>query len=380
MVAVESSGDQISARFVKAYKEIEPTVQFAGTGGPEMAALGLQSNIDISDLAVLGFVEALKVYATVLDRVQKVSDHIFATSPDAVILVDSWGFMIRVAKALKSRGYKGKIIKYVAPQVWAMREGRAKILARYVDDVLTIQSFDAPFFEKQGLPVHYVGNPIFETDYRGGDAGALRKTLNLSAETPIVAVLFGSRLSEIQTLAKPFTDAVELIRSKRPDVVFVSAVSDAIATDVAAAAGADLRMQDIILLPEARKLDVFASSLVALTCSGTVTTQLASAGIPSVVAYKLNPLTYIFAKYLYKPDYISIVNVAANRALMPEFVQAECNGPNLANAVLSYLDDTALRAKTSHDLMAQTERMKGEGRSGARRAAEAVRLILKVRS
>jgi len=138
---------------------------------------------------------------------------------------------------------------------------------------------------------------------------------------------------------------------------------------VNAAAGEDLRLQNIILLPEARKFDVFAASDVALACSGTVTTQLACAGIPSVVSYRLNGLTYFAAKRLYKPEYISIVNIAANEPLMPEFVQGGVTGQNLSAAVSAYLNNSALRHETSRKLIAQTDAMKGKGGSASARAA-----------
>ena len=146
-------------------------------------------------------------------------------------------------------------------------------------------------------------------------------------------------------------------------------MSDSIATDVNAAAGADLRLQNIILLPEARKFDVFAASDVALACSGTVTTQLACAGIPSVVSYRLNGLTYMAAKRLYKPNYISIVNIAADEAMMPEFIQGDVTGESLSSAVTAYLNDPDLRQQTSQKLIAQTDAMKGKGGSASERAA-----------
>ena len=288
------------------------------------------------------------------------------------MLIDGWGFMIRVAKALKKAGYQGAIIKYVAPQVWAMREGRAKILAKYVDALLSLHSFDAPYFEKHGLPTYYIGNPVFEDSFEKGDAVRLRQEFDINPDTKIIAVLFGSRLSEIQTLAKPFADTIDMIKTAYPDVCFISPVSDPISTDVKAAAGQYPRLQNIILLPEKRKWDVFASAYAALSCSGTVTSQLAYMGVPTVVAYRLNPLTYVVAKRLYKPDYISIVNIAAKSALMPEYVQADCNGKTLSQAVLDYLDDPAKHAKARKALRAQTQIMKGEGGLSYSRAAKAV--------
>jgi len=369
IVAVENSADHLGAELVQHFRAQKPDVKIAGIGGAALAAEGIQSEIDISGLAILGFVEGLKSYPMILDRVKATVESIMSCNPGAVVLIDSWGFMIRVAKGLKKAGYMGKIIKYLAPQVWAMREGRSKILAQYVDHLLTIHSFDAPYFEKHGLPVSYVGNPIFDTNYRQGDGEALRRELGIDLKDEIVSIFFGSRLSEIQQLAKPFADAVALLKDRQPHLKFVSPISESIATDVNAAAGEDLRLQDVILLPEARKFDVFAASDVAIACSGTVTTQLACAGVPSVVAYRLNGLTYAVAKRLYKPDYISIVNIAAKDSLMPELVQGQVTGENLARLVMSYLYDKERRQKASKTLITQTEIMKGKGGSASEQAA-----------
>jgi len=369
IVAVENSADHIGAELTQHIQAKTTNVSVMGVGGSAMAAQGIDSEIDISGLAILGFVEGLKSYPMILDRVRAVVESVMSCTPDAVILIDSWGFMIRVAKGLKNAGYAGQIIKYLAPQVWAMREGRSKILAQHVDHLLTIHSFDAPYFEKHGLPVSYVGNPMFDTDYTQGDGETLRQELGFEPEDEVVSVFFGSRLSEIQQLAKPFADAVDILKTQRPRLKLISPVSDSIATDVNAAAGEDLRLQEVILLPEARKFDVFAASDVALACSGTVTTQLACAGVPSIVAYRLNRLTYVAAKHLYKPDYISIVNIAAKAELMPEFIQGEVTGEKLAAAVTRYLDDIAYREEASNKLQVQTNLMQGKGGSASERAA-----------
>ncbi|WP_026942105.1 lipid-A-disaccharide synthase [Hellea balneolensis] len=376
IVAVENSADHLGAELANHIRAKVKDVSFIGIGGPAMAETGIISEIDISGLAILGFVEGLKSYPMILERVNATVESIVSSGADAVILIDSWGFMIRVAKGLKKAGYDGKIIKYLAPQVWAMREGRSKILAKYVDHLLTIHSFDAPYFEKHGLPVSYIGNPMFDTDYRQGDGRKLRRELGIDSQDEVVSIFFGSRLSEIQQLAKPFADAVALLKSERARLKFISPVSESIATDVNAAAGQDLRLQDVILLPEARKFDVFAASDVALACSGTITTQLACAGVPSVVAYRLNGLTYAVAKKLYKPDYISIVNIAADQELMPEFIQGDVTGENLAEAIVLYLENKTKREEASNALIAQTDRMKGKGGSASERAALTVLEII----
>jgi len=372
IAAVENSADHLGAELIQHLRRRSPSLDIRGIGGPVMAVEGVDTEIDISGLAVLGMIEGLKAYPLVLDRVRAAVESVMEISPDAVVLIDGWGFMVRIARSLKKAGFKGQIIKYLAPQVWAMREGRSKILADAVDHLMTIHSFDAPYFERHGLSVTYVGNPMFDTDYRSGDGAALRQEFGIHPKDDVVSVFFGSRLSEIQTLAKPFADTIEQLKSRRPNLKFISPVSETIATDVNAAAGEDLRLQDIILLPESRKFDVFAASDVALACSGTVTTQLACAGVPTVVAYRVNALTYFVGKLLMKTKYISIVNVAADEELMPEFLQVGVDGATLSREVEIYLNDIKHRKATSKRLIAQTDEMKGKGGLASERAADTV--------
>lgn len=373
IVAAERSGDDLGAGLISELRtQAGDSVTVYGIGGSAMAGLGVSSDIDISPLSVFGFTEGLKALPAVYDRVRQTAELIMAKSPDAVILIDSWGFMMRTAQKLGKVGYNGKIIKYVAPQVFAMREGRAKILADGVDHLMTIHNFDAPYFERHGLPVTYVGNPVFDTDYRSGDGVALRNRLNIPSGAPVVGVFFGSRLSEVQRLSRPFADAVEILRDKQPDIRFLSPVSTNVAEDVMAAAGADLRLQDVILLPEAEKLDIFAASNAALACSGTVTTQLASAGVPTVAAYKLSALTHFFGKRMLKTDYVSLVNIAADRSLIPEFIQEEARGDYMAEAIWEFVSGAEYAKETSEALLAQTKIMKGEGGVASARAAKTV--------
>jgi len=383
IVSAEKSGDELGAGMVRQLrKQTGGHVKLSAIGGSALAAEGLDSAVDISPLSILGFVEGLKSYPVIMERVAQATDAIIVSGADAAVLIDSWGFMARVAKRLKKQRFKGQIIKYVAPQVWAMREGRAKILAGIVDHLLTIHSFDAPYFTKHGLNTIYVGNPVFDSDYNSGDGAALRTEYNISKDDPVLVMLFGSRLSEIQKLAEPFADAVRILKKTIPNLTIVSPVSDTIFEDVLAAAAQYPDLQDVILLKEDRKLDCFAVADAAIACSGTVTSQLAIAGVPTVVGYKLNALTFFIAMFLFKPKFISIVNIAAEQMLMPEFMQLRCNGKKLSSAALNYLQNPKIRAEASKALTEATTKMrrgnaggKGQGSSNAR-AAKAVLEIL----
>lgn len=377
IVAAERSGDELGARLISQLRILNPALRYRGIGGSSMAGQNVHSLFDISPLSIMGFVEGIRAYPAIMKLVEQTVADILQQAPDMVVLIDSWGFMMRVAERLKKRGFEGVIVKYVAPQVWAMRERRTKVLAKSVDHLLTIHSFDAPYFEREGLEVTYVGNPVFDTDYLSGDARAFRKRVGISDTAPLLAILFGSRASEINRLAKPFADAVEILKREMPELTIVAPLAESIATQVLAMAGADPRLQDVILLPESDKLDIFTAATASIACSGTVTTQLASAGVPTVIGYKLSPLTWALAKHLYKPDHVSIVNIAAAERLMPEHIQKQCTGRNLAASVMPYLIDTQKRAQDSSALLEITSAMRGpRAQSSSSRAAKAVLKLL----
>lgn len=375
LIAVEPSADQLGADLARELRAAHPSVNLSGIGGRRMQAAGIPSQMDIDGLAILGITEALKklphVYRKITEAVQRIED----AEADAVVFLDSYGFMVRLAERLRKRGYDKTLIKYVAPQVWAMRPSRAARVARLFDGLLTLHPFEAEYFTPLGLRTHHVGNAVFDTDYKAGDPDAIRQKYDLG-ERPILSVFFGSRRSEVSRLAVPFADAVTILKQKIPDLALVSPVSDSVAEDVGAAAGADPRLNEIILLPETSKLDVMACSRAALACSGTVTTQLACAGVPTVVGYKLSALSHAIVRHMLTLDHISMVNISAKRTLMPEYIQREATGEALAEALIPYLTDKKKRTTVSDALIAQTDRMRGP--KDVKASAKAAQAILEL--
>jgi len=375
IVAAEPSGDKLGSDLISALKEHDQQMMLHGIGGAAMASVGVESDFDIGPLAILGMTEAVKAYPMVRRKVREATAMIMAKNPDGVVLIDSWGFMIRVAESLGKVGYQGKIIKYVAPQVWAMRPGRAKTLARHVDHLLAIHTMDAPHFEPLGLPMTFVGNPMFDDPFEPGQTGDFKARHDVGEGNVIVA-LFGSRPAEIESLYEPFAETIAKISKQFPDSRFFSPVTENVRELLEQKHSNDPRTQNVKFLPESGKYQLFANADVALACSGTVTTQLAMSGVPAVVAYKLSPVTFFIAKRLFKPDHISLVNISANRALMKEFVQSDVTPHNLSTSLATFLTDERLREETAVALMAQTDLMKGEGGTASARAASAILKVI----
>ena len=376
LIAVEPSADQLGADLAEQLRAANPDIRLAGIGGRRMQAVGIPTQMDIDGLAILGITEALKKLPYIYRKIGEAAARIEAAEPDAVIFLDSYGFMVRLAERLRKGGFEKTLIKYVAPQVWAMRPSRAKRVARLFDALLTLHPFEAPYFTPLGLSTSFVGNPIFDTDYGGGNPDIIRGQYDLG-QRPILSVFLGSRQSEIRRLSKPFADAVVALKDKIPDLAVISPVSESVAEDVGAAAGEDPRLNEIIFLPEAAKLDAMACSTAALACSGTVTTQLACAGVPTVVGYRLSGLSYAIASRMVTLEYISLVNISAKEALMPEFIQGDLTGEALSGALSGLLTDTKKRAIVSNTLIAQTDKMRGpKDVSASAKAAQAILDIL----
>ena len=376
LVAAEASGDDRGAGLMAALKRrLGPDgVRFVGVGGARMAEEGLVSPFDIAELSILGLLEGLLAYPKVVRRADETAALAAREKPDVAILIDSWGFTLRVAQRLKAQQPDLPLVKYVGPQVWASRPGRAATLARSVDHLLSIHAFDAPYFEKEGLPVTFVGNSALSVDFSGADPGRLRKRLGIGAEADILLVLPGSRPSEIARVLPPFGEGVRILKAERPDLEVVIPAAPTVAAMVKdQVAGWPDKVH--VVEGEEAKLDAMKAATVALACSGTVTTELALAGVPMVVGYRLGPVTYAILKRLIRTPYVTLFNIAAQDFVAPELIQDDCNGPRIAREIAARLDDPSARQQ---QMRAQYEALDKMGRGGPDPSEAAALAVLKV--
>jgi lipid-A-disaccharide synthase len=361
LVAAEASGDALGGDLARALRRMAPDIEIAGVGGPSMAEAHVPSQADIQGLAVLGFVEGMMAYGRVKRAVAATVKAALAARPDAVVLIDSWGFTLRVAQAIRAAAPHLKLVKYIGPQVWATRPGRAKTLAASVDHLICIHDFEAPFYAPYGLPCTICGHPALGR-YRPGDGPALKARHGIGAGERIVLVLPGSRLSEIRRIGPVLWQAAQMLARDRSDVRLMVVAASAVAPEAAAQTPAGARIVD-----ESEKEDAFAAATVALAASGTVTTEVALQGAPLVIGYKLNWITWAIARaFLFKGKYVTLMNVAANAEVAPELLQTKFTAANLARAAAPLLDDENARAR---QVRAQDEALAKMGR-GAQPASE----------
>ncbi|HEX4096002.1 MAG TPA: lipid-A-disaccharide synthase [Caulobacteraceae bacterium] len=379
VTALEASGDALGADLMRVLKRRLPEVRFVGVGGAEMQAEGLSSAFDIAELSVVGLLDGLMAYRRADRRAAEIAALAAREAADIAVMIDSWGFSYLLARRLRRAQPGLPLVKYVAPQVWATRPGRAKALARSFDRLLSIIAFETPLFEAAGAKVTFVGHPALADDIPEGNAERLRERIGAAGGEPILLVLPGSRNSEVSRLMPPFEGAVARLKAIRPELHVVVAAAPTVANQVVARTAGWPFRSHLIQDAEGRR-DAMAAADVALACSGTVTTELAVAGCPMVVAYRLGPATYAIAKRIVRTRFITLINIAADQGVAPELIQDDCTGRRLANELARRLDDPAFREAQAAAQTAALEKLGGRGPPPAVRAAEAILGMLNPRS
>jgi len=377
LVAAEASGDALGADLMRALKRrLGKATRFVGAGSALMAREGLASAFDISELSVLGLVDGLFAYRRAARRARQLERLAVRERPDIAVMIDSWGFSYLTAKRLRRRLPALKLVKYVAPQAWATRPGRVQALAETFDHLLSIVPFEAPLFEAAGTPVTALAYPGAVRDFTRADPARLRKRIGAAKEDQILLILPGSRVSEVRRMLPPFRDAAARLKAERPALQVLVGVAPSVAEQVRAEVGAWPLRAHVIEDATGRD-DAMAAADVALACSGTVTTELAAAGCPMVVAYRVGPVTYRIAKRIVATRYITLINIAADQEIAPELLQHDCTGPRLALALAARLDDPQLRRRQAQAQFAAADLL-GRGRPPP--SEEAAEVIVKLLS
>ncbi|MDE2229346.1 MAG: lipid-A-disaccharide synthase [Alphaproteobacteria bacterium] len=343
LIAGEPSGDALGANLMRALRyRTQGAVRFAGIGGEQMAAEGLASLFPLDDLAVMGVAEVLPRARAILKRVREAVADIRARNPSAVVTIDSSGFNWRVAQRLRRAGETVPLIHYVAPMVWAWRAGRARRLARWYDHLMALLPFEPPYFEKIGLSCSYVGHPVVEMGADKGDRAGFRRRHEIPPLARVVAILPGSRGGEVGRLLPILGATLALLAKRFPDLMVVVAATANVEARVKEAVAAwDV---DTVVVGAAEKYDAFAASDAALAASGTVALELTVARVPTVVTYRVNPLTHALLRRIVKVRYANLVNLILDRPAVPELLQADATPEKLAAAIERLLEDQAARA------------------------------------
>lgn len=376
LVAGEPSGDVLGGELMEALlSETGGHIRISGVGGPNMIGHGLTSIFPISDTSVMGPREIIPRLPLILRRVRETADFAVAQKPDVLVIIDSPDFTHRVAKRVAKHAPDIKIINYVSPSVWAWRRGRARAMAKYIDRVLALLPFEPNFFRAEAhLDCVYVGHPAIERIPRDGEGVRFRTLHKLAPNTPILLVLPGSRINEIKRLAHLFGETAAQLARETPGLTIVLPTVPHVRPLVEAAV-ANWSVPVLLIESEADKRAAFATATAAIAASGTVALELGLAGVPMVIAYKIDLIAaYLVARLMRVPSVV-IVNLILDRPSVREFLQFDATTPNLVAALKPLLSDTPERARAVADL-AELRRIMGVG--GPRPSLLAARAVLEM--
>ncbi len=380
LIAGEPSGDALGAGLMRALRqETGDAVVFSGVGGAEMARQGLKSLFPIGDLAVMGLVEVLPRIRLLRRRIRETARALLTDQPDIVVTIDSPGFTRRVARLLTGRSFP--LMHYVAPTVWAWRPGRARRLAGLYDHLMVVLPFEPPYFEAVGLPTTFVGHPAVETlaaarrsEAEASEAGRppFRTRHAIPDGWPLLALLPGSRQGEVRRLLPVFAGVLDRLRQNGLDVHLVIPTVETVADMVRQAVRSLPFPATVVDVAEERYAAMLAAD-AALAASGTATLELGLAGTPTVLAYRVNPLTAAIVRRLLHTRFAGLVNILCDREVMPEFLQENCRPETIAPALLRLLTDPAARQVQIDACAAVSAQLGGDGEPGPSiRAARAV--------
>ena len=344
VVAGEASGDLLGSHLIKSIRARVPQCRFTGIGGPRMEAAGMEVLYPMEKLAVRGYVEVLRHYREISGIRRRLAAHFLAQPPALFVGVDAPDFNLDLEVKLKAAGIP--TAHFVSPSIWAWRAGRIAKIRRAVSRMLVIFPFEREIYERAGVPVTYVGHPLAETLAPLRDRAAAREQLRIPAAAKVIALLPGSRMSELQQLASLFIDTAKQIAAAVPEAQFLvplvnRSTRDQFETARYSQAAEELNMT--LLFGHAH--EAMAAADVVLAASGTATLEAALIGRPMVITYRMAPATWWFMSLYRHMPYAGLPNIIAGEFVVPEFLQDEATADNLSQAVLNLLFDATVRSR-----------------------------------
>jgi lipid-A-disaccharide synthase len=344
LIATEESGDRLGANLMKVLRQrLGGAVAFEGVGGRAMAREGLISLFPIEELSIIGLAAVVKQLPKILRLIKQTAAAVTEASPDILVIIDSPDFTLRVAKRVRAADAKIPIVDYVSPSVWAWRSGRARAMLNYVDHVLALLPFEPEAYRRlRGPPCTYVGHPLTEqlAQLRPGPAEQQRR----DEAPPVLLVLPGSRRSEIRHHMAVFGKALGRLKDAGVAFDLVLPTMPHLQEAVAQALKA-WPVQPRVVIGETEKRAAFRIAHAALTKSGTVTLELALAGVPMVTAYRTGSAEAWVLRRAIKVNSVILANLVLYENVIPEFLQQDCTPEKLAQALREVLGDSALRGK-----------------------------------
>ncbi len=329
IIAGEASGDQLGSGLIQSLRTQNPDIEIRGIGGDAMMAAGMgESLFPMDNLSVMGLAEVLPRIPKFINLIAKAVQAIRVFDPDVVVTIDAPDFSFRVQKKIKDAGIRAKKIHYVAPTVWAWRAGRAAKVARFLDGMICLFPFEPIYFEREGLKSIAVGHPMVSSGLLSGDGQAFRTRHNISSDTKVLGLFCGSRTSEVRGLLPLMMDVAGQIATENPDIVCVVPTLPKWKDEIEKTM-ADAGIKAIVTSDAAEKWDAFRAPDVALAVSGTVALEIALAGVPHAIIYKMSNVTWEIIRRVVKTKFAHLGNILLGHLVYPEFIQDNATPENI---------------------------------------------------
>ena len=341
----EPSGDKLASTVISKLMVQNPKIEYLSVSGSHIKRLGIQSIFDLKEITYLGFTSVILNIFKIRNRINKTVDEILKFNPDILFSVDSPDFTLRVAERVKKKNKNIKTIHYVAPQVWVWRKNRVKKIKKFIDHMLLLFNFEKKYFDQENIKTTFVGHPLIETNQN------VKTVLNdlISKDKKIISIFPGSRKSETNVLLPILLDFIKLMNAKENIYSFVFHATednkDYIFNQVN---NSGLDNIDVVS-DENIKSQILSNSIFAVSKSGTVSLQIASSNIPSIIIYKLSYINFMIFKLLVNVKFANIINIINNKEVIPELLQNECNAKEIFNTVIYFLKNPDLIKKQLSD-------------------------------
>jgi len=369
LIAGEASGDILGGRLMQRLKEKNSSLRFVGIGGPKMTEQGLDSLFPMEELSLMGLAEIIPHLPRLLKRIRQTVANVEKHQPQMLVTIDAPGFCFRVAKKIKHRSIKR--VHYVAPSVWAWKPGRAKKVAAFLDHLLVLLPFEPPYFEREGLMTTFVGHSVVEGEADKGDGDAFRRRHDIDDKETLLVLLPGSRRGEVERLLPVFCQtAIKLSKTQKNLRIVIPTLE--VLKGLVEKTIKPWPINALIVEGDQEKFDAFDAAGAALAASGTVALELAMAGTPTVIAYKVNTLTAWLVRKLIKTPYANLINIVLEREAVPELLQEKCCPERLVKALTVLLEDETAAAEQTQAASQALKQLGRGGPSPSGRAADAL--------
>jgi len=341
----EPSGDKLASTVISKLKQNNSDIEYSCVGGEHLNSLGIKSIYDLKEVTYIGFTSVLLNLFKIKKKINETVDKIIEFKPDILFSVDSPDFTLRVAEKVKEIDPNIKTVHYVAPQIWAWREGRVKKFKKFLDHILLLFNFEKKYFDKENINNTFVGHPLLETNNKAkADLSNIIKK-----GKRIISLFAGSRVSEISILLPILIDFIKLMNNKYNDYLFVFHATNENKTYINDIVK-DSNLNNVEVVSEENiKFQILSNSVFAVSKSGTVSLEICNAKVPSIIIYKMNFLNFMIVKFLVKIKYANIINIINNKEVIPELLQNECNSKEIYKSVVYFLKNPSLIDKQIND-------------------------------